>query len=383
MSFDFVVLGATGQQGRIASRDLLESGYRVLLSGRNQSSVMPLLKKYKRAKFVSVDLMNIQETTKVLKSSGAWIVLNCAELRMNLYAMEAAWEAGLHYLDLGGLQEMTQKQYQWHTKFKQKKLTALLGCGSTPGIANVMAAYAVAQLDRVSHIDLGFAWNSNLKTFVLPYSLESIVYELTTTPIVLEKGKFKKIEACKNEGLMKFRGVGEQKMHCIVHSEVLTFYKYFKEKGLQAVHYKAGFPEHSYRVIQLLMELRFTDSQPIATQVEAVIPIQFTNTILKNIPKPKNYRERETIWVKAYGSKNRKQRKIEMDCLVQPVKGWQNDGSNVDTGRTISVMAQMMKRGLITEYGVTAPEQAVPAEPFFEEIKNRGMEIYCNGRKMA
>lgn len=33
MAFDFIVLGATGMQGRIVSRDLLETGYSVFLCG--------------------------------------------------------------------------------------------------------------------------------------------------------------------------------------------------------------------------------------------------------------------------------------------------------------------------------------------------------------
>lgn len=36
MNFDFVVLGATGMQGRIVVRDLLEKGYSVLLCGRDK-----------------------------------------------------------------------------------------------------------------------------------------------------------------------------------------------------------------------------------------------------------------------------------------------------------------------------------------------------------
>ena len=43
--FDFVVLGATGMQGRIVTKDLLESGYSVLLCGRDKKRVEKILKK--------------------------------------------------------------------------------------------------------------------------------------------------------------------------------------------------------------------------------------------------------------------------------------------------------------------------------------------------
>ena len=47
MKYDFVVLDATGMQGRIVSRDLLENGYSVLLCGRDKPRVEQILNKYK------------------------------------------------------------------------------------------------------------------------------------------------------------------------------------------------------------------------------------------------------------------------------------------------------------------------------------------------
>ena len=51
MKFDFVVVGATGLQGKIASKDLLEKGYSVLLCGRDKTRVKHLLEDYKKVDF--------------------------------------------------------------------------------------------------------------------------------------------------------------------------------------------------------------------------------------------------------------------------------------------------------------------------------------------
>lgn len=380
--FDFVVIGATGEQGSIASRDLLESGYKVLLCGRNPEKLKELLK-HKKASFAKIDLQDVRATTKVIRESGSSIVLNCAELRWNLQAMEACFKANVHYLDLGGLQEMTIEQYKRDADFRENNLIALLGCGSTPGIANVMAAYAVEQLDTVEHIDLGFAWDSNMETFVLPYSFESIVYELTVPAMVLENGRFKKIQACALEGITEFFGVGPQATYCIVHSEVYTFNHYFKEKGLRSVHYKAGFPAHSHRVLETLMALGFGSQKPILSKGDSISPVDFTSRVLRHLPRPKNYTEIEDLWVKVTGTLNGKPRTIQMDCVVQPTRGWSQAGSNVDTGRTIAVMAMMIKRGEIHGLGVTAPEACVPPKLFFREIEKRGMKVYKNRRRIT
>mgnify|MGYP001579568435 CR=1 FL=1 len=110
MVFDFVVLGATGMQGRIVSRDLLEGKYSVLMCGRDKRMVERLLKKYKKTRFEFFDLKNVSQTTEILKKSGAKVVINCVEGDWNLNGLEAATRAGMHSLDLGSDIEMTKEQ---------------------------------------------------------------------------------------------------------------------------------------------------------------------------------------------------------------------------------------------------------------------------------
>ena len=41
----------------------------------------------------------------------------------------------------------------------------------------------------------------------------------------------------------------------------------------------------------------------------------------------------------------------------------------------LAIVAQMIATGKISQRGVLAPEVAVPVEPFFEELRKRGMEV--------
>ncbi len=381
MKFDFVVLGATGDEGSIASEDLIKSGYSVLLCGRDKERITHLLK-HKNAKFAYVNVRDVKKTVNTIKRSGSKIVINCVELRLNLEVMKACLLANVHYLDLGGLQEMTIQQYKLDKEFRKKKLIALLGCGSTPGIANVMASHAINQLDVVDHIDLGFGWNSNIKKFVLPYSIESIVYELTTTPVVLEFGKFKRTHTCAFEKMSEIREVGKQVVYCIVHSEVYTFGKYFKNKGLKIVHYAAGFPEHSHKVLKLLIDLGLGSKDKIIMNGKEVKVIDFTREVLKIAARPKNYKETENVWVKVMGRKEGRDKSLTMECITSTLKGFEKAGSNINTGMTISIMGQLLLRGLINETGVTAPEVCVPCQPFFKELAKRKIKIYQDQQRI-
>lgn len=380
MAYDFIVFGGTGQQGRICSRDLLESGYSVLLIGRDPSKIQGLLRRYKRSGFTAVDLRNQRAIVEAIRNSGAKLVVNCAELVFNVAIMRSCLQAKRSCTDLGGLQKVTIEQFKLNSDFKKAGILCLTGCGSTPGIANVMASHAVGRLDTVDTIMLGFAWDSNIKQFVVPYSIQSIFDEFTEAPIIFHNGKFVSSDRMQCQGTFRFKTVGKQTVYCIVHSEVYTFARYFKERGLRNVHYMAGFPEHSFRVIQTLMNLGFNAETPIDLAGVSIKPLDFTLAVLKRLPIPRGYEEVEDIWVRSSGVKNGKQKEVIMECVVKTVKGWEDAGSNIDTGRTIAVMSEMLLLGLIKEKGVHAPEGVVPHKHFFKELEKRGMRIFENGK---
>src|SRR3989344_4272258 len=135
--YNFIIFGGTGQQGTICARDLLESGYSVLLVGRDKSKIKNLLRNKKEG-FMRVDLRNHNEIEKAIKLSNACLVVNCAELLFNIPIMKSCLKTKKSLTDLGGLQKVTIEQFKLHNSFKKTGIINITGCGSTPGIANVM-----------------------------------------------------------------------------------------------------------------------------------------------------------------------------------------------------------------------------------------------------
>ncbi|MEK6831101.1 MAG: saccharopine dehydrogenase C-terminal domain-containing protein [Nanoarchaeota archaeon] len=381
MKKDFIIFGGTGQQGKICGKDLLESGYSIVLAGRDYSNIRDILKNNK-ASFMKVDLRNYDEIEKAIKSSRAEVVVNCAELVFNIPIMKACIKTKKSCTDLGGLQKITIEQFKLYNDFKKKNIINITGCGSTPGISNVMAAYAINKFDYADTIKLGFAWDSNIKVFVVPYSIQSIFHEFTEDPITFHNGKFIKEKRMRCFGNFDFKEIGKQTTYCIVHSEVYTFNKYFKDKKLRNVHYMAGFPKHSFEKIKMLMDLGFSSDREIEINDIRIKPIDFTTKVLKKLKPPKDYKEVENIWVNIEGIKNSKKIRKEMNCIVRTVKGWEEAGSNIDTGRAISIISQMLKNGLIKQKGVYAPEAVVPEKEFFKELSKRKIYIYEDGKKI-
>ncbi len=381
MKYDFIIFGGTGFQGKICARDLLEQGYSALLVGRNPSMIKDILKN-PRASFLKLNLQDEKMIEEIIKKSKADVVINCSEHYFNVPIIRACLKTKRSYTDLGGSKEETEEAFSLENAFKKSKITCITGCGSTPGISNVMTAYGIKDFDSVKEIFLGFAWDSNIKKFVPPYSMNTIFEELTESPDLLENGKVIMSDKFRCMGTFNFKGIGKQKVYCIVHSEVYTYPKYFKKYGLKHLHYMAGFPEHSLKVIQTLIDLGFNSKEQIKINGESVSPVDFTTRVLKELDFPKGYKEVENIWVRIKGMKNGKKKESKLECIVRTLKGWEYAGSNIDTGRTIAIISQMIKEGKIREKGVYGPEAVVPQKEFFKELAKRKMYVYHNGRKI-
>ncbi len=382
MVFDFVVIGATGMQGRIVTRDLLENGYSVLLCGRDKKRIDYLLKKYKKTSFEHVDARDIEKMSKIFKKSGANIVINCVEGDWNLNVLNAAIKAKVHSIDLGSEIPLTKEQFALDKVLKRNDLTHITGCGSVPGIGNVLLNFAASKLDSLHTIEVGFAWNSNIKKFVVPFSMESIIEEFTEPATNIKDGKFTKIRPLDSLVKTKEPFVGKQNSMFVRHPETFTFYHYFKNKGLKNVRFYAEFPPHSFEVIKQLIDLGFDKRDKILVDGVHVKPINVVTETLKDLKFPKGYKEKENLWLRLYGKHNGKTKDILIECIVGTNKGWEDAGCNIDTGMPASIMAQMIKEKIITQRGSFAPEAIIPPKPFFHELKKRQMYIYENGKRI-
>jgi saccharopine dehydrogenase-like NADP-dependent oxidoreductase len=381
MAFDFIVLGATGMQGRIVVRDLLESGYSVLLCGRDKPRVSHFLKVYrKKTAFKYIEATKISTITKAIRYSRSNVVINCMEGDWNYEVFKACARIGVNCIDLGSEIPVTRKQFSLDKVMKKKNLIGITGIGSVPGIGNIMLRYASEKLDTIEDINMGFAWDSNMKEFVVPFSIESVLEEFTDKAPIVENRRFKYKIPLSNVIKEFHRYIGTENELLVRHPEQYTFMKYFGRKGLKNIKFYAGFPKHSFKMILSLVKLGFASKKEINYFGTKIKPVHFLTQMLKDLGMPKGYTEKENLWVHVTGKKNKKQKHIIMECFVPPLRGWESAGCNIDTGFPASILAQMVKKGAITERGCFSPEIGIPPSVFFKELRKKKIKIFENGK---
>lgn len=380
MKYDFLVLGSSGLQWRIVTKDLLDSGFKVFCADLYRDGSEDNLSQYPGTPFSFIDLRKYDDFKEFLSGVSANIVINCVEGDWNHDVYRACLEQKRHVIDLGSDISMTKAQLAMDSAFRKADITAITGCGSTPGINNMMMKHASQFFKSIDTIELGFAWDSNVKKFTVPFSVESIFEELTDPAPVVENGIWMEKDPKETEVVREIREIGSQKCYLVRHPETYTFTQDYKELSPKNIRFYAGFPEHSLDMLRKLIELGLGEKKLLSFEKTEIRPVDALARILTRLAKPDNYSEKENLWVEVSGTdKTDAIRIMRMECIVFTLPGWTDAGCNIDTGLPASIIAQMILDGRISQRGSFAPDPVVPTGEFFAELKKKGLTVYQDG----
>lgn len=291
------------------------------------------------------------------------VLVNSASYRINLDVMEACLRSGTHYIDLGGLYHVTAEQLRLNERFEEAGLVALLGMGSAPGKTNLMAAVASEELGgEVERIDIT-AGGRDLDPpdgFAPPYSVQTLLDELTLRPIVLRDGRPVEIEPLTDAGVIDFPDpIGDAPAIYTLHSELLTFGQSF------------GCRECTFRlslgpaVLERLIELTTATPQEVARAAEEAV-------------KPSS----QTVsfhLIDAYAG----ERRVRVACKTSPRPEWGLGGSVISTSAPAAAAVRLLARGQVSARGALPPEAAIQPEAMFAELTARGAEFSVTEYEVA
>jgi lysine 6-dehydrogenase len=280
------------------------------------------------------------------------VLVNSASYRVNLVAMEAALSAACHYLDLGGLYRVTGEQLAFHPRFEAAGLLAVLGIGSSPGKTNLMAKRVVGELGgRADRVDVAAAGRDldPPQGFSVPYSLETLVDELTLPPVLLRDGIPVEIEPLTDGGEADFGPpVGIAATIYTLHSELRTFGESF------------GCRECSFRLSlspDLLERLR-----QLAGATEEEVRAAGTDA------RPPSPQTVSVHVVEAVAG----ERRARMRAVTDPHSDWGLGGGIVSTASPAAAAVRLLARGKVPARGAFAPEACLDPAEVFAEVERRG-----------
>ncbi|MCS6963867.1 saccharopine dehydrogenase NADP-binding domain-containing protein [Thermoflexus sp.] len=384
-----VILGGAGKIGRLIARDLIEGpdpAEEVIVADLDEAAAIQVAQELgSGARAMFCDLLDVDQTAHLLYRAD--VCINAAQYDFNLQAMQACLEAGVPYLDLGGLFHMTRRQLALDEEFRSRKLLAILGIGSCPGLSNVQAAYLASQLDRVERLRI---YNGSLPPgegeFAWGYSIRTILDELTMRPVVFEEGAFVEKDPLSGEEFYLFREpVGWQKVHLSLHSEVATLPLTYAEKGLRECFFKItffGLGEEVVRRLKFMADLGLTGQEPV--EVPAVeeggahrVRVRPRDVLVEVLRRRPTAQEASAsgfkdVATEAWGWRGGKPVRLRVDTLAGPHPRLEGGGSAMLVAVPAAEVARWVARGEISQHGVLPPEQVVEPLRLFQALEHRG-----------
>jgi lysine 6-dehydrogenase len=371
------VLGA-GLMGRAVVYDLSSAREvrEIIVADFDRSRATEVAKKFGRgkARAVFADVRDENRLARLLR--GHSVVLNCTQYNWNLQVMRAALAADIHYMDLGGLYHMTKKQFTLDKEFRRIGKLAIPGMGGAPGITNVMAralANPMSSVETIKVFNAGADLQAYDSPIVYSFSIATILDELTMPPIHFVNGKYVEKPMLSEPEPGTFPPpIGKIQLRHSIHSELGTLAESFRRKGVKEVFFKINYDPKLVSLVRSLADAGFTSTDPIAVRGANVIPKDVLLALMQKKAPRKTPLDVEALRVVVTGKIGKKRVGSAMEMWADNTTLPVLSAVARDTGFPLAIAAVMHGRGEIPGVGVQAPEEVVPPEPFFRELKKRG-----------
>ena len=374
-----LVLGA-GLQGSACAYDLLQNPEitEVRLADHHAGHLAQFLAPYsgERLIFTTLDVRDKEAVLALMRQSDA--AMSAIPYYHNFELASLAVEAGVHFSDLGGNTEIVFKQKTLDAAAKKKGITIIPDCGLAPGMVNILAEYAIRQLDAVETIRIfvgGLPQRPEPPlNYQIVYSLEGVLDYYTTLSWVLRKGKRTQVKALSEIEAVNFGGsLGElEGFHTAGGLSTMAF-RY--EGKIPTMEYKTlRYPGHA-SIMEAIRELGLLDLNPVDVKGVKVVPRDLVVAAMgPRLTKP-NAHDLVALRVYAEGTKDGKPKRIGWEMVDYYDEENGISAMERSTGYSLSITGQMQARGEIGKAGVFTPDEAVPAEKYIRELAARGVMI--------
>ena len=371
-----LVLGA-GLQGSACAYDLLQRPEveRVTLADLHPLRAPPFLlrKKDRRLVVARLDARRAADLRRRMQRHDA--VMNALPYYFNYPIAKAAVSAGLHYCDLGGNTEIVQKQRTLDARARKKGVSVIPDCGLAPGMVNIIAAEGIRRVGETQSVKI-FVGGLPQKpepplNYQIVYSLEGALDYYTTPSWVLRGGRPERVDALSDLEAVEFPPpVGTlEAFH--TGGGISTMPWAYKGK-IQTMEYKTlRYPGH-VAIMRPIRELGLLSMDPVNVRGTKIVPRDaFIAAVSPQLSKPSG-RDLVALRVEVTG---RDGRRVAWQLLDYYDEAAGISAMMRTTGFSLAITGVMQVDGRVAESGVHTPDEAVPFQPYVDELKRRGVEI--------
>lgn len=380
-----LIIGAGGVGSVVTHKcaEIPEVFSEIVLASRTLDKCETIKKQLNRPiETARVDADNTGELIDLIRSISPDLIINVALPYQDLSIMDACLETGVDYLDTANYEPPDEARFcykwQWdyHDRFRERGIMALLGSGFDPGVTNVFCAHALKNhFDEMHYIDImdcnagdhghPFATNFNPEINIREVSARGKYYEsdqwLETDPLSVHK-------------TFDFPEIGPRKMYLMYHEEMESLTKHIPH--IKRMRFWMTFSDEYLTHLRVLENVGMTRIDPVLYRGREIVPLQFLKALL---PEPaslgENYTGKTCIGCMIEGIKDGKPKKYYIYNICDHERSYKEikaQAVSYTTGVPAMIGAKMMVTGKWRGNGVFNMEEFDPA-PFMADLGKYGL----------
>jgi len=333
-----------------------------------------------------VDADNTGELVEFIRKVSPDLIINTALPYQDLSIMDACLETCVDYLDTANYEPPDEARFcykwQWdyHERFKEKGIMALLGCGFDPGVTNVFCAHAAKNhFDEIHYLDImDCNAGDHGRPFATNFNPEINIREVTQVVRHWEGGKWIETPAIIDEGSVHFSFdypvAGLKESYLLYHEELESLA--LNINGLKRARFWMTFSENYLTHLRVLQNVGMTRIDEVDYEGKKIVPIKFLKALL---PEPASlgtkYTGKTVIGNIMTGKKDGKTITRYIYNVCDHEEAFKETGTQAiayTTGVPAMIGAMMMLTGVWQGAGVYNVEQLDP-DKFMEALSKYGL----------
>ncbi len=373
----YVVIGA-GMMGSAAAYDLAISNPadEILLCDINLQRATHSAKNIGgNVKPVRIDVNSQKDVHTLLQ--GAHAVISAVSYSVNYQLTRAAIAAGVHMCDLGGNNDVVEKQMALDAEARSKGVTIIPNTGLAPGLINILAMTGAKQFDTLDSIHLrvgGLPQNPRPPLYYqIVFSVEGLINEYVEQATIIRDGKVMHIDPMSDQEDIVFDepfGI----LEAFSTSGGLSTLTQHLEGKVQNLDYKTIRYKGHCEKFKTLLDLGFATNEPMMVGGSVKTNREFFADLLR---KKLDHGDRDVVLARATitGTSGQAEKILVYEFIDYYDEATTMTAMMRTTAFPASITAQMLAHNTITFRGVAPPEICVPGDAMIEELTKRNVRI--------
>ena len=382
MSFTYAVLGA-GRQGTAAAYDMAHWGQagRVLLAdldlevAQRAAERVDKLAGRKITEAVQVDVTDLDAVEGLLTGVDAF--LSAVPYYYNLDITQVALRVKAHMCDLGGHTGIARQQHGYNEEAQKVGICIVPNCGQVPGMGTTLMVYAMELLDEAVDV---YMWDGGIPqkprppfNYLLSFNIEGLTNEYAEPAIFLRDWKVTEVETMTDLEAVEFpEPIGT--LEAFVAGGGTDTMPWTLEGRLRTLQNKTLRHPGNFAHLRGFYDLGLWDLTPLKLGDMEVVPRDVFHELFEPKVTFSEDRDMVIIRIKAVGKKDSREAEAIVELIDYFDEGTGFTAMERCTGWSAAIVAEMMARGEIP-LGAGGVETQVPARPFVEQLRHRGIEV--------